>query len=87
MEKMTPQKEKKRPSTRRKGPSNEEKSTIHYFFFKGGGRVSLPAPPPGWPLSKSNNKMNIFTNYSAHNYIKIHSRMHPVALFHKKIPR
>ena len=49
-------------------------------FFKGEGRA-----PPGSPMSESDNKINIFRNYSAHYYIKIHSRMHPVALFHKKI--
>ena len=35
-------------------------------------------------MSKNDNKMNnIFRNYSSHNYIKIHSRMHPIALLHK----
>ena len=84
MEKMT-SKRRKRPATWRKGPSKEGKSTIQEFIFKGEGRAPLLAPPPGSPMSKSDNKMNtIFENYSAHNYIKIHFRMHPIALFHKK---
>ena len=38
-------------------------------------------------MSKSDNKMNIiFRNYPSHNYIKIHSRMHPIALFHEIFP-
>ena len=32
---------------------------------------------PGSPMSESDNKMNnISSNYSSHNYIEIHSRMH-----------
>ena len=81
-----PQKKKKGLPHREKAPVRRKK--VPYMIFFQGGRSSASAcpPPPGSPRSKSDNKMNnIFGNYSAHNCIKIHSRMHPVALFHKKI--
>ena len=72
----------------KKAPVRREKVPyINSFLFSRGEveRLCLP-PPPGLPMSKGDNKMNtIFENYSAHNYIKIHSRMHPIALFHKKM--
>ena len=41
---------------------------------------------PGSPMSESDNKMNNFSrNYSSHNYIEIHSRMHPMHYSIKKI--
>ena len=51
-------------------------------MFKG-GRSNASTCPPGSPVGESDNKMNnIFRNYTSHKYIEIHSRMHPIALFH-----
>ena len=80
-------KRRKRLSTWRKGPSKGEKAPYMNLFFEWGGRAPYTHSSPWSPMSKSDNKMNnIIRNYSSHNYIKIHSRMHPIALFHKIFP-
>ena len=57
------------------------------LFFQWGGRAPYIHSVPWSPMSKSDKKMNnIFRNYPSHNYIKIHSRMHPIALFHEIFP-
>ena len=82
MEKMVFKKEKKGPLHGEKGTSKEENSTLHEFFFFQWERSSAST---GSPMSEIDNKINnIFRNYSSHNYIEIHSRMHPNALFYKK---
>ena len=57
------------------------------FFSSPEIEIPLIASPPwlalAWPIDNKIN--NIFRNYSSRNYIKIHSRMHLSALFHKKI--
>ena len=84
------------------GPPNEKKSLLYgenghskgekhvpTLIFFSSPEIEIPLASPPWlALGPIDNKINnIFRNYSSRNYIKIHSRMHPSALFHKKNSR
>ena len=62
-----------------------------FFFFRGGGggrSKRLLLPLPAGVMSESDYIMhNIFENYSSHNYIKIHYRMHLIDVFLKSFLR
>ena len=60
-----------------------KKAPIVYCSFQVSKRLLLP-PPEGTNEQMWLYKMHIvFGNYSSHNYIKIHSRVHPIELFIK----
>ena len=61
-----------------------EKKRPHSIVVSRGGRAPTLAPLLRAPMSECDHKMhNVFGNYSSLNYIKIHSRMHPIEPFIK----
>ena len=73
----------KRPSTRLKTSHKGRKDPpIRFFFYDAHKVYYIARPGCGRHMSESDYKMHDnFKNYLSHNYIKIHSRMHPIELF------
>ena len=88
IEKMAPKKKSKRPSIWKKpapSPQEGEKGPTNRLFSRGTRQAPTLAAPLRAPMSECDNKIHNIC--STLIYIKIHSRMHPIELFFKKISR
>ena len=85
---MAPKKKKKRPSLWKKAsppPQEGEKGPTNRLFSRETRQAPTLAAPLRAPMSECDYK--IHNIYATLIYIKIHSRMHPIELFFKKISR